>query len=80
MFKCEITGRLSKLGEKCNKIVVERRDRVYHKWVKNEETLRFEKVEVATGWEIVKELRATEEGLKLWNSFSPEKQAAFLNK
>lgn len=64
--------------EKLNKIVVATRERTYYKWVKNEETNKWEEVEAGHGWEIVREINASEEGLALWNSWSPEERAIFL--
>ena len=68
MFKCEISGKMSRLGEKINRIVVERREKVYYESFRNEETGRWEEKEVGRGWEIVKELQVSEAGLKIWNS------------
>jgi hypothetical protein len=72
MFFCAITGKLSKPGEKCQKIVVESRERVYTRKVRNEETGRWEDVEVGRGWEIVKEVSATEEGVRAWNKMQAD--------
>lgn len=66
MFKCKITGRMSRPGEKVNKIVVETRPQTYFDWFLNEETGRMEQHEVARGWEIVREVNATDEGLRIW--------------
>ncbi len=68
MYKCEVTNKFSKPGELLNRIVVETRERIYFKEVLNEETRRMETVEVGRGWEIVKEIRATDEGVKIWNA------------
>lgn len=101
MYRCQITGKLSRRGdprtgelyhitdtekvkddtrgsEKLNRIVVETRERIYTKRVKNEETGKWEDVEVGRGWEIVREINATQEGLDLWNSWTPEERAIFL--
>ncbi len=78
MFQCEITGRMSEPGEKCHKIVVETRPRTYTKWVKNEETLRWEEVEAGRGWEIVREISATSSGVDAWNSLDEEARKALL--
>lgn len=66
MFKCGITGKMSQPGEKTNKIVTATRDKVYFGWVQDEETGFYENVEVGRGFEIVSEVNATEEGLRLW--------------
>ena len=64
--------------EKLNRIVVETRPRTYTRWVRNEETNKWEEIEVGHGTEIVREINATDEGLALWNSWTPEERAAFL--
>jgi hypothetical protein len=61
MFRCAVTGKLSKAGEKCNKIVVERREKLYKR----------DGEVVARGWEIVREISVTEEGLKQYNQVNP---------
>lgn len=61
MFRCAVTGKLSKPGEKCNKIVVERREKLYKR----------EGEVIARGWEIVREISVTEEGLKQYNKDQP---------
>lgn len=78
MFQCEVTGRLSKLGEKCHKIVVERRDRIYTKWVRDEETNKWVEVDSGRGWEIVKEISASEKGVEIWNGLDADAQAQVL--
>jgi len=66
MFKCQITGRMSRPGEKVNKIVTATRNKIYYGWFRNEETGRFEQHEVGRGSEIVSEVNATEEGVRVW--------------
>jgi hypothetical protein len=66
-------------SEKLNRIVVKTRERIYTKRVKNEETNKWEEVEVSRGWEIVREINASEEGLALWNSWSDDERAAFVD-
>lgn len=65
-------------SEKLNKIVVQTRERIYTRRVKNEETGKWEDVEIGRGWEIVREINASQEGLDLWNSWTPEERAIFL--
>jgi len=60
-----ITGKTSKRGEKLNRIVVETRDRVYTEMVWEDD--QQVEIEVARGWEIVKEINASDEGLKIYN-------------
>jgi len=78
MFYCQITGKLSKPGEKLNKVVVATRERVYTKRVRNEDTREWETVEIGRGWEIVRELNASTEGVAEWDAMSPEDREAFL--
>ena len=94
MYICQVTGKYSRQGkpgptdkeghvtqipgEKLNKIVIATRERIYTKWVKNEETHKYEEVEAGRGWEIVREINASDEGLALWNSWSPEERAVFV--
>ena len=66
MFICAITKKVSKPGEKCIKIVTEKRPRTYYKMVYNEELREWERMISGQGWEIVKEVNATEEGARLW--------------
>ncbi|NBW58608.1 hypothetical protein EBR43_12705 [bacterium] len=70
MFICQVTGRVSKPGEKMNRIPVLKRDRVYFKKLKNEDTGKWEEIEVGRGWEIVREIAATDEGVAVWNGLT----------
>jgi hypothetical protein len=63
MFKCALTGKLTKPGEKAFSVVVEKRDRIY---------LNEEGEEVSRGWEIVKEIRVSEEGYNKWIKMNEE--------
>ena len=78
MFYCQITNHLSKPGEKPHRIVIQRRDRVYMGFVKNEETVKWEEVDVGRGWEIVREINVSNEGLRLWDLWSEDERAAFI--
>jgi hypothetical protein len=78
MFICQVTGKHSERGEACNKIVVATRERVYTKRVKNEDTNKWEDVEVGRGWEIVREINASEEGVQVWNELTPEERTMFV--
>lgn len=91
MFKCQVSGKFSSRGhvlpdgdhvpgEKLHKIVVARRDKTYKRWIKNEETRQWEEVEVGQGWEIVREINATEAGVALWNSWTPEQREAHIKR
>lgn len=74
MFICKITDRVTKPGEAMNKIVIATRERVYMRKFRNEETGRWEDVEVGRGWEIVKEVPVSEEGLAAWNDLSDDQR------
>jgi hypothetical protein len=69
---------MTNLGDKCHKIVVERRDRIYTKWVRDEETNKWIEVECGRGWEIVREISSSEKGVEIWNGLSPEAQKSIL--
>jgi hypothetical protein len=73
MFKCQVTGRSSKAGDKLNKIVVETRTREYRHWDRENEEEWF-----SQGSEIVREINATDEGVRIWDSLSPEERQEFL--
>jgi len=78
MYVCQITGKQSKPGDKPSKVTVATRERDYTRWVRNEETNKWEEVFVSRGWEIVKEISVSQEGLDLWNSWSADDRALFL--
>lgn len=78
MYRCQITGRLSERNVPMNKLVVETRDRIYTRFVKNEETRQWEEIEVGRGWEIVREINVSQAGKDLWDSWNPEERAVFL--
>lgn len=58
--------------EKLNRIVVETRAVQYKHWDREAEEEWF-----SHGTEIVKECNASDEGVKLWESWTPDQQAAF---
>jgi hypothetical protein len=78
MYICQITKRHSEKGQKLNKLVIATRDRVYTKKVRNEETNRWEDVEIGRGWEIVREINVSAQGLEQWNSWSQEEKDLFI--
>ena len=80
MFICEITGRVTKSGEKMNRIPIVKRDRVYFKKLKNEDTGKWDEVEVGRGWEIVKEISVSEEGLAKWQAMSDQQRENLVRK
>jgi hypothetical protein len=73
MFKDQITGKQSKLGEKINKIVIQTREKTYENYDQEADEMI-----VSRGWEICKEVNATQEGLAIWNSWSAEQKEAFV--
>jgi hypothetical protein len=73
MYKCQVTGKQSKLGEKLNKIVVQTRAREYKHWDRENEEEWF-----SHGTEIVREINATDEGLAIWNDLTPEEREEFV--
>jgi hypothetical protein len=71
-YRCMVTGRLSREGEKLNKIVIETRPREYKHWDREAEEEWF-----SHGTEIVREINASTAGLELWQSWNAEERAAF---
>jgi hypothetical protein len=70
MFKCEITGKFSKPGDKVIRLVTQKRERFYFE-VKDR--IEDESTDpIGTGWEIVKEINVTLEGLHQWVLSHPE--------
>lgn len=78
MYFCKVTGKMSKPGDKLNKIVLETRPKVYMKYVKDEDTNRWHEVEAGRGYETVAELDSSDEGVQLWESWSPEERQMFI--
>lgn len=75
-FRCQITKRI--FWEPLNKIVAQTRQKVYTKWVLNEETRQMEEVEVGRGFETCKELLLSPEGVQIWTAWSEPERASFL--
>lgn len=78
MFKCQVLGCFSQPCEKLNRLVVETREKVYTARVRNEETREWETREVGRGWEIVRELNATDAGVAQWNNMNDEQRKKLL--
>ncbi len=72
MFYCQVLKKLSKPGQKCHKVVSKIKRKSYTRSYKDEETGKMVKEVIATGFEIVEELNATEEGVAYWNKAHPE--------
>ena len=80
MFHCKVTGKRSESGEKLHKLVVAKRSRAYVAKVENEETGYFEDLVVGHGWEIVREVNSSQEGLDLFFSLDEEQKRDFLKR
>lgn len=80
MFICQVTGKISKPGEKLNRLPVAKRDKVYFKKIKNEETGKWDDVEVGRGWEIVREISVSDEGVTVWNNMSDSQRTSLLSR
>jgi hypothetical protein len=77
MYRCEITGKLSKLGEKLNRVIAITRPKTYTKWVRDEESKKWIEVESGHGFEPVRELNLSREGLEIWESWTPDEKEAY---
>jgi hypothetical protein len=69
MFYCGITGKLSNPGDKPIRLVTERRHRTYEDDRSSEEN--GVDIKVSHGWEIVKEISVTLDGLRVWCDQNP---------
>lgn len=65
MFKCAVTGRMSRPGEKLNRIVIQTREKVYTQKVWEDGELVD--IEIGRGYETVREINATDAGVELYN-------------
>lgn len=80
MFHCELTGKLTKPGEKIHLVTTEWRDKVYYKPLFDLETgkpvldehRKIKMVEAGVGWEIKKQIKVSDEGLALYRKMHPE--------
>jgi len=77
MFKCQVLGIQSKLGEKCHRLVISRESKDYYDWRLDEETDKYVWTKIGTGWQIKREINATQEGVEAYNSWTPEQQETF---
>jgi hypothetical protein len=81
MYRCEILGKNSRLGEKLNRITALTRERTYTKWVKDEDTKQWSEVILPVkGFEIVKELSCSLEGYELWQSWTEVERDGYMRK
>lgn len=79
MFRCQITNKTSSDGEKLNRIVVKTNPRVYTQRFYDEIEGEVVELEVGNGYEIVKEINASNEGLRIWKDWSSEEKERFLS-
>lgn len=79
-YRCQITNKLSRVGEKLNKIVIETRPKSYTKMVRDEESRipKWTEVPCSVGFETVRELNATQAGVELWESWDVDERAMFI--
>jgi hypothetical protein len=80
MYFCQITGKMSKVGEKLRKVVVATRQREYKNFFYNEESRRMEESQSSFGTEIVKELNASEDGEAFFLAMNDEDRAAWIKR
>jgi hypothetical protein len=78
MYTCMITGKTSKRGEKLNHIVVATRQRIYTEKVWEEGELV--ELEIGRGYEIVREINASNEGLAMWRAWSDDEKDNFCSR
>lgn len=72
MFKCAITGKFSPRNVKPIRLITERRTREYvESHVDEDDGIRRERT-IGWGWEIVKEIDVTLEGLGKWCATHPD--------
>lgn len=76
---CQVTGKMSEPGEKLNKIVVSKRDRIYTERIFNEESRKMEEIEVGYGWETVQEINASDEGARMWETMNEDERTHFVS-
>lgn len=94
MYRCQVTGKLSRRGdprigemqyiheikaddvrgsEKLNRIVVQTRQVTYKHWDRENEEEWY-----SHGTEIVREINASDEGVRIWESLTPEEREEFV--
>jgi hypothetical protein len=79
MFYCQVSKKMSKLGEAQHKITIATRPKEYFGWkLLDEEDDDFSWVKVSEGVEIVKQVNACEDGLVLWESWDALAREAFV--
>lgn len=76
MYTCKITGKTTKHGEKLNRLTVATREKIYYEKVWEDDVLV--ELEVARGFEIVREIDVSHAGLEIWNNWSDEERQEFV--
>lgn len=74
MYKCEHTGKMIGPNVPENKIVVERRKKIYEKVIKRGPREHRGKIELVEGWEIIKEIRVGPEAYEQLTGRKPAGQ------
>ena len=77
MYKCSVTGKVTLPKEKLNRIVVQTREKVYTEWFREEG--EWVEIEVGRGFETVKEIQASNEGLRMFNEMSDSERDELLH-
>lgn len=78
MYKCMVTNKITRPGTKLNRIVVQSRPKVYTEWFR--EDGEWVELEVGRGYEIVKEIQVSDEGLRMFESMSLEERNDLLHR
>jgi len=73
MFKCQLTKRTSRPGEKLNKITALTRNKTYKHF-----NYELEEEWTSYGSETVLELNATDSGYKMWNAWTDAQRQEWL--
>jgi len=67
MFRCQLTGKCSKPGEKMQRVVVQTRPKTYTE--RRNIDGEWKMIEVGSGYETVRELCLTEDGMRALKEF-----------
>jgi len=78
MFKDQITGKFSEKGEKCHRLTVAKRSKDYYGYRLDEEQDDYLWQKIGSGEEPRLEVNTTEDGIKVWESWSPEQKQSFV--
>lgn len=78
MFRCAVTGKITKPGEGMTRLVIETRPRTYTNFKFNQDTLEVDKI-ISHGYETVKEIQVSEEGLAILEAQANLKEQIITN-